>query len=297
MDNLRDATKRVDAATEMQTVPRSLSGRIRALYENLSPTDRRLADFMLEYPGDIAGYSASELAGLVSASNAAVSRFVQRLGFRNYEELRVVAREAKFSGSPLYLLEHVSPGFSTDVIQAHLKTNADNMAGTFQQIDPAMIEAIADAIAGARQVWLIGFRNSYFLASYLRWQFIQVRDGVHLLPAAGETLGEYLAGVSPEDVVVIFGLRRRVSEIGQIVAVAQQIGVRIAYIADHGMAVNLDATWLLRCDTCSPGPLDNHVAVLALCHILATQVIELTGAPGRNRLAGIEEMHERLDEF
>jgi DNA-binding MurR/RpiR family transcriptional regulator len=274
-----------------------LPGRIRACYKDLSPTDRRLADLMLEYPGDIASYSASELARIAGVSNAAVSRFVQRLGFRNYEELRVLAREAKSWGSPLYLLDHASTGAGTDFVQAHLKASADNIADTFQQIDPAVIDTVADAIATARQVWLIGFRNSYFLAGYLRWQFIQVRDGVRLLPVAGETLGEYLAGFSPEDVVVIFGLRRRVPEIGQIAAAARQIGVRIAYIADHGMAADPGATWLLRCDTRSPGPLDNHVAILTLCHILANQVIERTGAPGRKRLAGIEEMHENLDEF
>jgi DNA-binding MurR/RpiR family transcriptional regulator len=156
MDDLRDKTKLADVAMAMQTVPHSLSGRVRACYEDLSPTDRRLADLMLEYPGDIASYSASELARIASVSNAAVSRFVQRLGFRNYEELRVLAREAKSWGSPLYLLDHASGGDGTDVIQAHLKTSADNIAGTFQQIDPAVIDAVADAIATARQVWLIG---------------------------------------------------------------------------------------------------------------------------------------------
>jgi DNA-binding MurR/RpiR family transcriptional regulator len=282
---------------DTQTVQHSLSGRIRACYEELSPTDRRLADLILEYPGDIASYSASELARIVNVSNAAVSRFVQRLGFRNYEELRVLAREAKSWGSPLYLLEHEAGGDRAGSVQAHFKTSTENIAGTFQQIDPTTIDTIAEAIATARQVWLVGYRNSYFLAGYLRWQFVQVRDGVRLLPAAGETLGEYLAGFSPDDIVIIFGLRRRVPQIAQVVAAARRIGVRIVYIADHGMAADPGATWLLRCDTRSDGPLDNHVAVLTLCHILANQVIERTGAPGRKRLAAIEEMHENLDEF
>ena len=65
---------------EAHSLPQSLSARIRSCYEDLSPTDRRLADLMLEYPGDIASYSASELARLTNVSNAAVSRFVQRLG-------------------------------------------------------------------------------------------------------------------------------------------------------------------------------------------------------------------------
>jgi len=282
---------------EAQSLPQSLSARIRSCYEDLSPTDRRLADLMLEYPGDIASYSASELARLTSVSNAAVSRFVQRLGFRNYEELRVLAREAKSWGSPLYLMNHAPAANGADFVNSHLQACADNVSGTFQQIDPAVIDAVAEAVASARQVWLVGFRNSYFLAGYLRWQFVQVRDGVRLLPVAGETLGEYTACFEPTDVVIVFGLRRRVKEIGKITTAARQMGSKIAYIADHGMTADTGADWLLRCNTRSHGPLDNHVAVLALCHILANQVIVRTGAQGRKRLARIEEMHENLDEF
>jgi DNA-binding MurR/RpiR family transcriptional regulator len=280
--------------TDTQPGLQSLSGKVRDCYADLSPTERRLADIVLEFPGEIASYSASELARIAKVSNAAVSRFVQRLGFRNYEEMRVLAREGKSSGSPLYLLGQDG---DDDGIQAHLKSSSDNILDTFRHIDPAVIEEVATAIAAARQVWLVGFRNGHFLAGYLRWQFIQVRDGVRLVPARGETLGEYLAGLTRDDVVVVFGLRRRVPQIGKIVGAAGRIGARIAYIADHGMAEDTRATWLLRCSTRAPGPLDNHTAVLTLCHILAGRLIERMGAAGRKRLACIEEFHEALDEL
>src|SRR5690349_16078146 len=122
-DHLHDALEPPDADMDMQTAPHSLSGRIRACHEELSPTDRRLADLILEYPGDIASYSASELARIAGVSNAAVSRFVQRLGFRNYEELRVMAREARSWGSPLYLLDHGVGADRAGSVQAHFKTS------------------------------------------------------------------------------------------------------------------------------------------------------------------------------
>jgi len=87
-------------------------------------------------------------------------------------------------------MNHTPAANGADFVNAHLQACADNVSGTFQQIDPAVIDAVAEAVATARQVWLVGFRNSYFLAGYLRWQFVQVRDGVRLLPVAGETLGE-----------------------------------------------------------------------------------------------------------
>ena len=47
----------------------------------------------------------------------------------------------------------------------------------------------------------------------------------------------------------------------------------------------------------APGPLDNHVAVIALCHLLANSVIELSDHAGRERLAGIEARHDAMGEF
>jgi DNA-binding MurR/RpiR family transcriptional regulator len=287
----------MDAETEMQGASPSLSGRIRECYGDLSPTDKRLADLVLEFPGNVASYSATELARIAGVSNAAVSRFVQRLGFRNYEELRVLSREGRTSGSPLFLLEQAKDGADSDFVGAHVRSSTDNIVGTFQQIDPGVIDDIAGAIVEARHVWMLGWRNGYFLAGYLRWQFIQVRDGVRLLPSGGETLAEQLAGILPEDVVVVFGLRRRVRQLAGVVAAARRQGARIVYIADHGMAEDPGATWWLRCNTRSHAPLDNHTAVLALCHVLADRVFEKAGSAGRRRLACIEDVHDLLEEF
>lgn len=46
----------------------------------LPATERRLAEFVLDFPGDLASYTGAELAELASVSKATVSRFVRRLG-------------------------------------------------------------------------------------------------------------------------------------------------------------------------------------------------------------------------
>ena len=42
----------------------SFLARIRELMDQLPPTERRLGTFILDFPGELASYSASELAGL-----------------------------------------------------------------------------------------------------------------------------------------------------------------------------------------------------------------------------------------
>lgn len=280
----------------MDPQPFSLLGRIREQLHELPPTERRLADLVLDFPGELASYSASELATLANVSNATVSRFIRRLGYENYDEARRHAREEKGSGSPLFLAP-VKPTGDAGLVTAHEQQSHANLATTFNRISDATVTDIAEAILAARKVRLVGYRNSHFLAGYLRWQLIQVREYTSVIPGAGETLGEYLAGISNLDCLAIFALRRRVPQIARIVAHAAKVGAKTLYITDQAPENPLPVTWLVRCDTQAPGPLDNHVAVLGLCHLLSARVLELAGLAGRRRLAAIEAAHDVLEEL
>ena len=81
----------------------SLEGRIHAVYGQMPAAERKMADLILDFPGDVAAYSATELSELAGVSKAAATRFFQRLGFAGFEEARRQARDAQRWGSPLYL--------------------------------------------------------------------------------------------------------------------------------------------------------------------------------------------------
>ena len=70
----------------------SFLAQIRHMRDALPPSEQRLGDFILDFPGDLASYNASELAALVEVSNATVTRFVRRLGYDSYEAARRHAR-------------------------------------------------------------------------------------------------------------------------------------------------------------------------------------------------------------
>jgi DNA-binding MurR/RpiR family transcriptional regulator len=64
---------------------RSFVARIRDSLTDLPPTERRLGTFLLDFPGELASYTASELAGLANVLNATVSRFIKRLVYDGFE--------------------------------------------------------------------------------------------------------------------------------------------------------------------------------------------------------------------
>lgn len=270
--------------------------RVRQILPQLHPAERRLGDFVCDFPGELASYSAQELAALAHVSKATVSRFVQRLGYENYDEARRHARAEKQTGSRLFLTT-AADADGKQSVAAHVAQGVANLESTFLAITDSQISAAASAILEARKVWVVGFRASHPFATYLQWQLTQVLENIVAIPAGGQTLGEHMVSFSSDDVVIVFGLRRRVSRMDLILAQIDKSKAKLLYVTDEGVPFLSSAAWHFRCHTLAPGPLFNHVSVMALCHLITTRCIEISGVSGRNRLRGIEAMNDALDEL
>lgn len=280
----------------MPTPADSFVRRVRSRLDGLSTTERQLANFLLEFPGELASYAGNELAELAAVSPSTVSRFIRRIGYENYEEARRHVRAEQQSGSPL-LQSATDARKRGNLVATHLQQSQSNLANTFARLSDAQMAEVAKAIIGAGQVLIFGSRSSHAFAVYLRWQIIQVVPRVTALPGAGETLAEHLAGITERDCVIVFGTRRQTRQMGIVLQAASQAGARIVFISDQSSPDYASATWSLQCDCRGPGLLDNHAAVMSLCDLIATLVIEASGSAGRKRLAAIELAHEAFGEL
>ncbi|MFG1302342.1 MurR/RpiR family transcriptional regulator [Xanthobacter sp. V3C-3] len=273
----------------------SLVARITRHTGTLPPTERRLAEFLLDFPGNLPAYTATELAQAARVSNAAVTRFFQRLGYDSYNEARRQVRLEQKAGSPLMLLnEEGAP--DGDALRAHLELSVQNLSETYRGLSGDMVDRVARAMLGARRVWFAGFRNNHSFAAYLRWQVFRVIETSILLPVAGETVAEYAVTLKKGDVLVVFALRRSTAASARLIARAVEAGAEVLCVVDSATENPGPATWLITCQAHAAGPLDNHVAVIALSHFLATRVVELSGRDGRRRMAAIEAAHDAFEE-
>lgn len=276
----------------------SLTARIREKFDTLSKSEQVLAKAILEFPGDVASYSATELAQIAGVSKMTVTRLVRRLGFASYDQARVASRQANALGSPLHQLLSANrarsrrPGF-----EHHLLQCVENVETTARAIDSDLFGRVVEALATAPRVWIVGFRNSGNLAAYARWQLTQIRPQVHLNVQPVETLGETLADMTPKDLLVLVGTRRRPAVFPRVVEVARDRGVRLVYIGDaHSSAGTPLPELSLLCMTRSLVPLDNHVAVLAVIHALAAALFQKIGGRARQRIQQVGELQEKLGE-
>lgn len=284
--------------------PHSLEARIHAHYDALPPAEKRLGDLLLSFPGDIATYSAGELAQAAGTSRAAASRFFQRLGYRDFNEARQQAREAKRWGSPVYLSSASPSGGQPGSTQAsqpiadHLAQERDNLTLTLESIRPDRLRDAMDALAHARRVHVAGFRNSHMLASYLQRQLHIVRPDVALLPRAGQTLAEDLVDIAEGDVLVMVGMRRRVALVSRILEIARRQGARTLLLTDPSAAEpTQNATWAFVCEVRSQSLFDSYSAAMSVMNLLCSSLFHHELHQGQERLKRIETLHDDLDEL
>lgn len=248
-----------------------------------------------DFPGELASYTASELAALAGVSNATVTRFVRRLGYQSYEEARLHARQEQGTGSRLYIAP-AEPG-EAQTVATYLDRDSRNLQLSLAGVDLDEVDALAGRLLAARKVWVIGFRASTAFAVYLQWQMTQVIEDIVAIPAAGQTMGEHLVSLRPGDVVIFFALRRRVSQTEAILQEIAARGATLVYVTDESVAPRDSAAWHFRCETASPGPLFNHVAVMGLCNLIANRTIAQAERAGRDRLREIERINDALNEL
>jgi DNA-binding MurR/RpiR family transcriptional regulator len=277
----------------------SLESRIRGRYEQMSAVEQKLSDVILASPGHLAMQTATELAISAGVSKATTTRFFRALGYDSYDTARRDARQASSGGSPLYL-QHLGDEDRDPqaLVQHHLDQEITNLVKTYESLSRSDLFQMAQAIAKARRVVLIGYRHSQTVAVMFRSNLIQVRGDILLLPAPGDSLAEYIAGLDERDVAICIGLRRRVPQLESGMAAMAALGVQILYVSDvlAGKPAKL-ARWVIRCHTEGSLMFDSNASVAGITNLLCSLVGKELAGEKATHLAQVEVLHQQLEEL
>ncbi|MGB0749231.1 MAG: MurR/RpiR family transcriptional regulator [Magnetospiraceae bacterium] len=275
---------------------KSIETRIHDHYDSLPESERKLADVILEAPGNLSAYTATELTARAGVSKAAGTRLFRRLGFNSFDEARVLARDTRNWGSPLYMDRRQGTVFGG--LSDYIDDEFHLLKSTLRALNPEELEEIVGQIVGARRIFLAGYRNSQFLATYLRWQLLQFRGDAYMVQGPGETHGEYIGDLTPNDLFIAFALRRRPAQLEKMLAAVRDREVPILLITDPtARGLPAHARWTITCETESSYVLDSCASALSIARYLAIHALHRAGRRGRAHLERIERQHESLGDF
>lgn len=268
-----------------------VSQRIVDLYDELTRSERRMADAILQTPELVAALSATALAERCGVSKATAARFFRRLGYSGARTARTEAR-SNLDGDRHFPEWRARIG-SARVNQAqHLTSEVQNLTRSIEQIRSDDLSGAIRAFAGADKIWVVGFGENYPLAHFARAMLIKVKADIRMIPIGGFSVPEEFASIQASDAVLALGVGRRTKALRSVMASSRRAGAHVTFVTDQIAPVSPEsASVTLRCRTKGAGAFDSVVAPVSLLTYFCSSLALKIGEPALSRLEYISQIH------
>lgn len=215
--------------------------RMRAIYPELRPSERRIADLFLAQPGDTAELSIAELARRCETSTTSVVRFCKRLGYDHVRELRNhVLRDAARERFDTAALPEVSGDIDrndtlADIVAKVSLAETLSLADTAKVLDTAALHASVEAVAAASRIDIFGVGASAIVGLDLQRKLTRIgRTALEWSdPHAAWTSA---ATLQPGNVAIAVSHTGSTTDTIEFLMLARQTGATTIAITNHAGA-------------------------------------------------------------
>jgi DNA-binding MurR/RpiR family transcriptional regulator len=245
--------------------------RIRQSYRDMTPTNRVLAEYVLEHHQELAFASAARVAAQAGLSPATVVRFAESLGLSGYAELQALARDAlRQEVDTVAQLKRASERSDPrSVLALALRADIANLEQTLDRVSEKTFARAIDVLTRAPCIHLVGLRSTFGLVrhfeSYLGWIG---RKAQVLRPGIGD-LPEQIMRIAPGDACIGVSFRRYTRETVEIFKAARSGGALTIAMTDSELsplADHADLTFVIPVQF--PAFFESRVAALSIMNAL-----------------------------
>ncbi|MCI5972413.1 MAG: MurR/RpiR family transcriptional regulator [Anaerococcus sp.] len=145
--------------------------RIKERYEELTPADKKIAQFIQDKPEEVIKISSMNLADLTGTSQSAIIRFVQKIGYDGYTSLKLDIAKSLETEDVSLSSEVITSGDSVnDIINKSKATVISSIEKTYALINEELIEKAIDNLIRADNVYLAGIGSSGLICEDLLYK-------------------------------------------------------------------------------------------------------------------------------
>ena len=178
--------------------------KIKGLLDQLSASERKLADFILDNSNLLRDYSSQQLADAVGISQSSVVKFCQKLGYKGYPDLKLAITEAVVTATTL---QREAPENNAEL--SGLAQLAEQLQQSLWQglrglltINPeSRLQQAAKLLQQARQILLAGSAHSAVVAADMQSRLLEL--GKLALFHSDPAVSLQLARTLPEGSIVL----------------------------------------------------------------------------------------------
>jgi len=207
---------------------------LKSILEQLKPSERKVADYILSNPQEVIQLSVQKLAELSGASEATVIRLCQKLNMKGFQELKLrVAGDLASPQSSTGYEEIRMEGPIEDIMHAVSNNNKYSIDDTLAVLSAEEVKKAAVALSGARRINIFGMGASYVIAEDLRQKLVRIGWWCEAYP---DSHGQLTSAVNMKPGDVAFGISYsgQTIEIVQSLTEAKRQGATIITLTKYG---------------------------------------------------------------
>lgn len=146
------------------------------ILDELKPSERKVAQFILAHPEDVVKLSVQKLAELSGVSEATIIRLARSLNMKGYQELklRIAGDLNKQSAAVGSYQEIMMEGSVDSIMQAVSWNNIQSIQDTLSVLSSAEVSRAADALSRARKIDVYGVGASAVIAEDIKQKLSRI---------------------------------------------------------------------------------------------------------------------------
>ncbi|WP_020400218.1 MurR/RpiR family transcriptional regulator [Kordiimonas gwangyangensis] len=228
-------------------------------FDGLSKQLKKIARFILDNPVDTALDTAAEIANRLEVQPSSLIRFAQALDFEGFSEIQKIFRanlvqqlpgySANYSDRIQKLKEGASEGAegAHPILNVFMEANRDALTSLQSEVSVARLDEAINTIKAAKNIYILGQRRSFPVASYLYYMMRNLDIRAFLLDGVGGNLSEQARLIGDGDVLVVATFPNYADEVIGVAQQARDAGAKVIAMTDKLVSpiVKLSDTYFL----------------------------------------------------
>jgi DNA-binding MurR/RpiR family transcriptional regulator len=210
--------------------------RIRENFDRLTPSFKRLGEYLLDHYFDAAFMTASQLSSQLDIDPATVVRFSQRLGYRGYPDLLSDVRVAVRNELEQVYKADVQKGTAHETMLTIIEAERRNLEGMESQLTPTAIDGFVETLQSAKRIFVVSQWAGLHLAGLFTMLLRSAGMEGIVVDAAASSAMTALHDVEAGDAVISLSLADVGPDMGSALQFAREQGAATYAVTAWGSA-------------------------------------------------------------
>jgi DNA-binding MurR/RpiR family transcriptional regulator len=133
--------------------------RIKLFYHNLSKKEKSLADYLIDNSLVASRMSIQEISKEIGISVATTSRFAQKIGYRNFQEMKLSLHNVESNQHSFFTTIEDDDSFMT-IAKKTFRTSTQSLSATLSLLSEETLKKAFDILQGAKSLAFFGLGGS-----------------------------------------------------------------------------------------------------------------------------------------